>query len=85
MWQINDFKTDEVSTVYLFDTTEKAILEIKEILQLQYVLPKSRRVETEIIQPTEIQAQLLNMENLKIWVTHCTKQEVFRLLTGKSD
>jgi len=40
---------------------EKAIHEIKEIMQLQYVLPKSRKVETEIIQPTEIQAQLLNM------------------------
>jgi transposase len=40
---------------------EKAIHEIKEIVQLQYVLPKSRKVETEILQPTEIQAQLLNM------------------------
>jgi hypothetical protein len=40
---------------------EKAIHEIKEIMQLQYVLPKSRKVETEILQPTEIQAQLLNM------------------------
>lgn len=42
---------------------EKAIEQIKEIRQLRYTLPKSRHVKTKILQPTEIQNQLLNMKN----------------------
>ena len=41
---------------------EKAIKEIMEIMQLQYILPKSQHVKTKILQPTEIQARLLNMK-----------------------
>lgn len=41
---------------------EKAIDQIKEIRQLRYTLPKSRQIKTKILQPTEIQNQLLNME-----------------------
>lgn len=41
---------------------EKAIEQIKEIRQLRYVLPKSRQVKTRILQPTEIQKQLLDMK-----------------------
>jgi len=41
---------------------EKAISEIKEIRQLRYILPKSRQVKTKILQPTDKQAQLLDMK-----------------------
>lgn len=41
---------------------EKAINEIKEIRQLKYILPKSKEVKTKILQPTPVQAQLLNMK-----------------------
>ena len=41
---------------------EKAIEQIKEIRQLRYVLPKSRQVKTKILQPTEMQSQLLKMK-----------------------
>lgn len=41
---------------------EKAIDEIKEIRQLQYILPKSQQVKTRILQPTGKQLQLLEME-----------------------
>lgn len=40
---------------------EKAIEQIKEIRQLRYTLPKSRQIKTKILQPTEIQKQLLDM------------------------
>lgn len=41
---------------------EKAIDKIKEIRQLQYILPRSRQVKIKILQPTEEQSQLLEME-----------------------
>ncbi|MDB4583936.1 hypothetical protein N9164_12350 [Draconibacterium sp.] len=41
---------------------EKAIDEIKEIRQLQCILPKSQQVKTRILQPTEKQSVLLNMK-----------------------
>lgn len=41
---------------------EKAIEQIKEIRQLHYTLPKSRQTKTKILQPTEIQKQLLDMK-----------------------
>jgi transposase len=41
---------------------EKAIAYIKEIRQLQYVLPKSRQIKTKILKPTDIQESLLNMK-----------------------
>lgn len=41
---------------------EKAIKEIKEILQLQYILPKSKLVKTKILNPTKAQIQLLEMK-----------------------
>jgi transposase len=41
---------------------EKAIEAIKEIRQLKYVLPKSKQVKTKILQPTEVQSQLLEMK-----------------------
>jgi len=41
---------------------EKAINEIKEIRQLQYILPKSQLIKTKILQPTERQAKLLDMK-----------------------
>lgn len=41
---------------------EKAINEIKEIRQLRYVLPKSQRVKTKILNPTAKQTQLLEMK-----------------------
>ena len=40
---------------------EKAINEIKEIRQLRYILPKSKQVKTKILQPTQRQLQLLEM------------------------
>lgn len=40
---------------------EKAINAIKEIRQLKYILPKSQLVKTKILQPTDIQKQLLAM------------------------
>jgi transposase len=40
----------------------KAIEAIKEIRQLRYVLPKSQQVKTKILQPTEMQVQLINMK-----------------------
>ena len=43
-------------------SAEKAIEQIKEIRQLRYVLPKSRQVKTKILQPTDIQSQLLDMK-----------------------
>jgi len=41
---------------------EKAINEIKEIRQLRYILPKSKQFKTKILQPTESQMQLLEIE-----------------------
>ena len=41
---------------------EKTIEQIREIRQLRYTLPKSRQIKTKILQPTEIQNQLLNMK-----------------------
>lgn len=41
---------------------EKAIEQIKEIRQLSYTLPKSRRIKTKILQPTQMQSRLLNMK-----------------------
>lgn len=43
-------------------SAEKAIEQIKEIRQLRYTLPKSRQVKIKILQPTEIQNQLLKMK-----------------------
>jgi len=43
-------------------SAEKAINEIKEIRQLQYILPKSRLFKTKILQPTERQSKLLDMK-----------------------
>ncbi len=43
-------------------SAEKAIEQIKEIRQLRYTLPKSRIVKTKILQPTELQTQLLNLQ-----------------------
>jgi len=40
---------------------EKAIAQIKEIRQLKYILPKSKKIKTKILQPTEEQNQLLKM------------------------
>ena len=39
-----------------------AINAIKEIKQLRYILPASRQVRTKILQPTELQSQLLKMK-----------------------
>ncbi len=41
---------------------EKALNEIKEIRQLQYILPKSRQIKTKILQPNEKQSQLLALK-----------------------
>ncbi len=41
---------------------EKAINEIKEIRQLQYVLPKSKEIKSKLLKPNLIQAQLLKMK-----------------------
>ena len=41
---------------------EKAIDQIKEIRQLRYILPKSRQVKTQILQPTKEQSLLLSMK-----------------------
>jgi transposase len=41
---------------------EKAIKEIKEIMQLRYILPKSQKVKTKILRPTDIQVRLLEMK-----------------------
>lgn len=41
---------------------EKAINIIKEIKQLRYILPKSQKVKTKILQPTDKQIQLLSMK-----------------------
>lgn len=41
---------------------EKAIEQIKEIRQLRYILPKSRKVKTKILQPTKEQSILLKMK-----------------------
>lgn len=43
-------------------SAEKAIEQIREIKQLRYTLPKSRHVKTKILQPTEVQARLLEMK-----------------------
>jgi len=40
----------------------KAIEEIREIRQLKYVLPGSRKVKTKILKPTDKQSQLLAMK-----------------------
>ena len=41
---------------------EKAINEIKEIRQLNYILPKSRQVKTKLLKLTESQSQLIKMK-----------------------
>lgn len=41
---------------------EKAINEIKEIRQLQYILPKSKQHKTKILQPTRLQTLLMKMK-----------------------
>lgn len=41
---------------------EKAINEIKEIRQIQYVLPKSQKVKTKILAPSVIQSHLIEMK-----------------------
>ena len=41
---------------------EKAINEIKEIRQLQYVLPKSGQVKTRLLRLNPAQTQLMNMK-----------------------
>jgi len=41
---------------------EKALDEIKEIRQLRYILPKSQRVKTKLLQPTEMQSRLIEMK-----------------------
>ena len=43
-------------------SAEKAIEQIREIRQLRYTLPKSRHMKTKILQPTEVQALLLEMK-----------------------
>lgn len=43
-------------------SVEKAINQIKEIRQLKYTLPKSKRVKTKVLNPTEEQKALLNMK-----------------------
>lgn len=43
-------------------SAEKAIEQIREIRQLQYTLPKSRRIKNKILQPTEMQKMLLDMK-----------------------
>jgi transposase len=43
-------------------SAEKAIEQIKEIQQLQYILPKSREVKTKILQPSQLQARLIDMK-----------------------
>jgi len=40
----------------------KAIEQIKEIRQLRYTLPRSREVKTKILQPTPLQARLIDMK-----------------------
>jgi transposase len=40
----------------------KAIETIREIRQLRYMLPKSKQVKTKILQPTELQSRLLEIE-----------------------
>jgi transposase len=40
----------------------KAIEAIKEIRQLRYVLPQSQQVKTKILQPTDLQARLLEIK-----------------------
>ena len=41
---------------------EKAINEIKDIRQLNYILPKSKQVKAKLLRPTPTQARLLNMK-----------------------
>jgi len=43
-------------------STEKAIENIKEIRQLNYVLPKSKQFKSKLLKPNPIQSQLLNMK-----------------------
>ena len=43
-------------------SAEKAIEQIKEIRQLSYTLPRSQLAKTKILQPTKIQARLLNLK-----------------------
>lgn len=43
-------------------SAEKAINEIKEIRQLRYILPKSQKVKTKILNPTQRQTQLIEMK-----------------------
>lgn len=41
---------------------EKAIENIKEIRQLNYLLPRSKQIKTKLLKPNPIQSQLLNMK-----------------------
>ena len=43
-------------------STEKAIEQIKEIRQLRYILPKSHKAKTKILQPTVEQKKILEMK-----------------------
>lgn len=43
-------------------SAEKAINKIKEIRQLRYILPKSQKVKTKILNPNQWQNQLLEMK-----------------------
>jgi len=43
-------------------SASKAIEQIKEIRQLRYILPKSKEVKTKILQPTPLQARLIDMK-----------------------
>lgn len=43
-------------------SVEKAIEQIKDIRQLKYKLPKSQQYKTKILQPTDMQSKLLNMD-----------------------
>jgi transposase len=43
-------------------SAEKAINEIKEIMQLKYILPKSGQIKTKLLKLSEIQSQLMNMK-----------------------
>lgn len=50
----------KLNNIYL--SPEKALEQIKEIRQLRYVLPKSQKIKTKILQPTELKNQLLEMK-----------------------
>ena len=40
----------------------KGIRQIKEIRQLRYILPKSQRVKTKLLQPSGMQSRLIEMK-----------------------